>query len=273
MPPPMKPLMTATDLSLVFSGNLKQLVADQPSIAAVCRELDINRTQFNRYLSGEAHPRPEVLARICAHFDRDARILLEPLADIDGREAPPFPHELNMPLFTTQSAGFDHNRMPDGLYRVVMPWFNEPDVVFSDVIRLFTSPAGIKLLNWSVPVIAAKPTGKPYGWRDRKQTALCLQHADGVSMHMVSAYSRLFLLYFVSPGYQGLSNVHVGYAAMTLGRTAYQAPVQPLIIESLPSGIAAALHHRRNGNLITPDALTDLQRHYFETWQPGWTGP
>lgn len=63
----------------VFPNNLAQLMAREPSVSAFCRAVGLNRTQFNRYLSGESSPRPEVLAKICDHFKVDARILLEPL--------------------------------------------------------------------------------------------------------------------------------------------------------------------------------------------------
>ncbi len=66
----------------MFGANLRQLSEGYPSISALSRDLGINRTQFNRYLSGESFPRPDVLARICAFFDVDARVLLEPVDEI-----------------------------------------------------------------------------------------------------------------------------------------------------------------------------------------------
>ena len=36
-----------------LSKNLRLLCAQHGSIARVCREIEINRQQFNRYLSGE----------------------------------------------------------------------------------------------------------------------------------------------------------------------------------------------------------------------------
>lgn len=63
----------------IFSDNLRKLCKDQPSVSHVCREIGINRTQFNRYLSAESWPRPDVLARICNYFDVDANILLVPI--------------------------------------------------------------------------------------------------------------------------------------------------------------------------------------------------
>ncbi|WP_254447865.1 helix-turn-helix domain-containing protein [Ruegeria arenilitoris] len=71
------------ELRNMFGANLRRLAQVYPSVAALCRQLGINRTQFNRYLSGESFPRPDVLDRICRFFEVDARILLKPLDDID----------------------------------------------------------------------------------------------------------------------------------------------------------------------------------------------
>ncbi|WP_139215206.1 helix-turn-helix domain-containing protein [Oceanisphaera psychrotolerans] len=49
--------------------NLKYLCSFQHSIASVCREISINRQQFNRYLRGENHPRGYNLRRICDYFN------------------------------------------------------------------------------------------------------------------------------------------------------------------------------------------------------------
>lgn len=70
------------ELRSMFGANLRQLARRYPSVAALCRQLGINRTQFNRYLSGESFPRPDVLDRICRFFGVDARILLKPLDEI-----------------------------------------------------------------------------------------------------------------------------------------------------------------------------------------------
>ena len=37
----------------MFGANLKHLCRDAPSISALCRDLGINRTQFNPDLGGE----------------------------------------------------------------------------------------------------------------------------------------------------------------------------------------------------------------------------
>lgn len=48
--------------------NLAFLCSYYPSIAAVCRHLDINRQQFNKYLSGQTWPSRRNMRRICDFF-------------------------------------------------------------------------------------------------------------------------------------------------------------------------------------------------------------
>ncbi len=79
----------------VFGENLRLLSKDQPSITVLASKLGINRTQFNRYLSGQSFPRPDILARICAYFDLDARVMLEPLDQISARPSPTLGHYMD----------------------------------------------------------------------------------------------------------------------------------------------------------------------------------
>lgn len=51
-----------------FAENLTKLCESKPSIAAVCRATDINRQQFNRYLSGRALPNERNLRKLCRYF-------------------------------------------------------------------------------------------------------------------------------------------------------------------------------------------------------------
>ena len=78
----LKPTRSPAELRTVFGDNLRILSRDYPSISELTRRLGINRTQFNRYLSGESFPRPDVLDRICRFFGVDARILLEPVESL-----------------------------------------------------------------------------------------------------------------------------------------------------------------------------------------------
>jgi len=58
--------------------NLRLLCSYYKSIAEVCRRLDINRPQFNRYLSGQHKPSASVMRRLCEFFGVEERDILLP---------------------------------------------------------------------------------------------------------------------------------------------------------------------------------------------------
>ena len=58
-----------------FAENLMTLCGRHGSIASVCRELNMNRQQFNKYLSGSAFPSPTSLDKICAFFNVEPETL------------------------------------------------------------------------------------------------------------------------------------------------------------------------------------------------------
>lgn len=58
-----------------FANNLRLLCNQQPSVAHVCRLIEINRQQFNKYLNGTVYPSRHNLERICRFFDVDQEYL------------------------------------------------------------------------------------------------------------------------------------------------------------------------------------------------------
>lgn len=105
-----KDIRSPAELRRMFGANLRLLAQQYPSVSALCRQLGINRTQFNRYLGGESFPRPDVLDRICRFFKVDARILLKPLDEI----AQPFRHPAASAL--TEFLGSGPNALPETLF-------------------------------------------------------------------------------------------------------------------------------------------------------------
>lgn len=60
-----------------FRENLRLLCSYYDSVSEVCRRLDINRQQFNKYLAGRAMPSRHNLRRICDIFGvREAELFL-----------------------------------------------------------------------------------------------------------------------------------------------------------------------------------------------------
>lgn len=58
--------------------NLRALCSYHRSIAEVCRQLGVNRSQFNRYLSGETFPSLRLMRRMCDFFGVEESELLLP---------------------------------------------------------------------------------------------------------------------------------------------------------------------------------------------------
>jgi len=61
-----------------FAENLHHLCARERSVADICRRIDINRQQFNRYLSGANRPSAYNLQRICRFFEVQEHEMLLP---------------------------------------------------------------------------------------------------------------------------------------------------------------------------------------------------
>ncbi|WP_036533808.1 helix-turn-helix domain-containing protein [Oceanobacter kriegii] len=61
-----------------FSHNLRLLSSYYRSIAEVCRQLTLNRPQFNRYLAGKARPSANTMRRICDFFGVEEHEILLP---------------------------------------------------------------------------------------------------------------------------------------------------------------------------------------------------
>jgi len=71
--------MSEIDMSSNFATNLGFLCGYHKSISEICRRLDINRTQFNRYLYGGTTPSRNTLRRICDFFGvEEYEIVLPP---------------------------------------------------------------------------------------------------------------------------------------------------------------------------------------------------
>jgi transcriptional regulator with XRE-family HTH domain len=95
----------------IFAHNLSKLIAPDLNLAQLCRELQVHRTQLHRFLKGESIPRPDVLERICNHFDLDARILTSPLEDVRALR-----HHA-IPAFITEAfVPASQDVFPDGFY-------------------------------------------------------------------------------------------------------------------------------------------------------------
>ncbi|MGX9357339.1 helix-turn-helix domain-containing protein [Roseobacteraceae bacterium S113] len=137
---------------LVFSENLKALSENEVSVAAAAREIGVTRVQFSRYLKGEAVPRPAELQRICDYFGVDARVLLEPLADIQAdiaqRDAEKGLHGTISTATAHAELSFQEHEFPAGLYVLWRRSFAFPDKIVRLLMQVTVSGEGRMLRGY-----------------------------------------------------------------------------------------------------------------------------
>lgn len=62
----------------ILARNLRQLCDAEGNVIRICREIPLNRQQFNKYLSASTMPHPRTLKKICSYFNISEAELLKP---------------------------------------------------------------------------------------------------------------------------------------------------------------------------------------------------
>lgn len=68
-------------MSSDFALNLRLLTDHYKSVAEVCRRIGVNRSQFNKYLSGRSNPSRHVFRTVCDFFGVEEHEIVLPHAD------------------------------------------------------------------------------------------------------------------------------------------------------------------------------------------------
>ena len=259
---------TPSDIRAVFGRNLAHLVRGESSVAALCRTIGINRTQFNRYLGGEAFPRPDVLQRICTHFGVDARILLEPLAEVraDWRlRAAAILRDIALP---TEARPFDHYLMPDGIYRFWRRSFTHPGKYVVGLWRVY-SQQDVKLLK----SIDLYPNPVRRGTRRHARkvpySGVFMQHFDGVSLLCSTGAENVLSFTFFEYGLGGSTRFHAGVTLLTRRQMLGAERLSNIVLERFEGDCADLVRLARQIGIREADAVPPMVRHALTPSQPG----
>lgn len=188
----------------VFGQNLRKLCTSRPSIAAVCRDLDINRVQFNRYMSGHSFPKPNVLQKICNYFQVDSRIILEKLTDeqmelvhkgknarIVGAEDSYLHHAVQ--YFERGIAlGVAQYEIPDGIHCLWRNSFMDTRMAVSNLILVKTINGSRVFKSLDRPTRARRLVGTR-NLNPREHRGVLLSKADGFTMIGVSPHPSWYI--------------------------------------------------------------------------------
>lgn len=234
-----------------FAQNLRTLVARRGSIAQVCRETQINRPQFMRYLNGQATPRIEVLRRIVTYFGVDARILLEPLDALEARRA----QRLSDPVLQETALGsLMNNRqtaLKDGWYRMYRKSFLNEGTYVCNFVRVFTE-GGYTYLRGFDPIDTLIP-GHPKSSLEFRGTVL---RQDTSILILIGDRSSLTIeTQCYTPDTLGSVMCWVGAAMLNMGRVPGGTTQSECVMIPIPPGLAEARKAVRDRGYYDFDAL------------------
>lgn len=258
--PPFSPAQDPAKLRGMFGRNLQILVSSYRSVAALCRELGINRTQFNRYLAGESFPRPDVLHRICRFFDVDARILLEPIEGL----APSVRDLLNHPelegFFGAEPQVVPEDVFPSGFYRFTRRSFLDESRLVLGLLRVKRRD-GYTFLRSFESREALRLQGLSVRPRDREFRGLVLRQQEGI-LALASHRNTLSCSFnFLTRQSSFQPNIWEGYAARTIRETVSGQRATRMVYEHLGGFSDQVLDTARRAGLVTLDGVPEYHRH------------
>lgn len=250
----------------MFGANLRNLSRRYPSISELSRQLGINRTQFNRYLSGESFPRPDVLDRICTFFGVDARILLDPV-DRFKSETPlltgPF-------LSAFLGAGVERlapEAFPDGFYRFVRRSFiNDSQFV---VGLVFVSRGnGHTYVRGFEAREAMLQQGLPADAHAREFRGYVARQEDGIALIIARRNGMTCSFNYLSRVASFENNFWVGYVTRTVRETASGTRAVRMVYEHLGRRSPKVMAAARDAGFKSEAELMPFHRRLLQVGDP-----
>lgn len=233
------------DIRSVFSQNLRELSLGESSVADLCRRLGVNRTQFNRYLAGEAFPRPDILQRICTYFSVDARILLEPLANIRDDWRLRLARRLADIAMPADARPFDHYMMPDGIYRFWRRSFSSPGQYVSGLWRVHTDDEVKMLKSFDLYAHPVRRGTRRFA-RKVPYAGVFLQHFDGVSLLCETGAGNVLSFTFFEYGLHGTTQFYNGLTLLTRRQMTGAERLSRIVLERFTGEWRDLLHEARH---------------------------
>lgn len=257
MPRPNKPGVDLQDparIRGIFGANLRRLAGRFPSVAGLCRELGINRTQFNRYLSGESFPRPDVLYRICRFFDVDARILLEPVDQIAPERAGLLNHPAVAEFLGASSANVAEADFPSGFYRFSRPAFTDDARFVVGLVYVFRQD-GHTFIRGYEPREAMRQQGLPTDAATREFRGIVMRQEQGVAALIARHKALTCSFNFLSRVSSYENNFWEGYVTRTVRESLNGRRVARMVYEHIQRNPAAIMDTARHGGMKERAAL------------------
>lgn len=245
---------------------MRILAKNYPSISELSRRLGINRTQFNRYLSGESFPRPDVLERICTFFDVDARVLLEPVEGLLNKG-----QVLSGPVLTDFASkgvtNLPEDTFPSGFYRFSRRSFVDGDQFVIGLVYVFRSGEYTYLKGYEARE-AMLQQGLPVSAPSREFRGYVSRQEDGVSITITRRNSTTCSFNYLARVASFENNFWIGYVARTVRESLGSARVTRMVYEHLNGDRRAIMSTARSAGLIPESALMPFHHRLLQVDEP-----
>lgn len=264
-PPPDSP--DPAELRAIFGENLRMLSADHPSVAGLCRELGINRTQFNRYLGGESFPRPDVLHRICVFFGVDARILLERADTLGSGSFDLLGHPAIAGFFGAEPVRVPQEMFPDGFYRFVRRSFISEDEFATGLVYVYREDDYTFMRGYE-PREALRAQGLSTDPRDREFRGIVMRQEEGVMAIVSHRRAMACSFNFLAQETSFQSNLWEGYVTRTVREKISGIRAARMVYEHLGRNTGAILAAARGAGLVPLAAVPPFHARLLRLDQP-----
>ena len=255
------------ELRNTLGANLRELTKSTDSISALCRELGINRTQFNRYLSGESFPRPDVLFRICQYFKVDARIILEPLSKIGVNKNLLLNHPEIEEFLSGGVTHLQETFFPAGFYRFVRRSFLDETQFVQGLVYVYRRDGATFLRGFEAKA-AMTQQGLPAGQKNREFRGLLMAEEGGVAALVSRRNSLTTSFNFLAQVPSFENNYWVGYTVRTVRESSTGARAARLVYEYLGYDGARARRAARRSGFCSASDLVPYEQTQLRIGQP-----
>ena len=260
-------ILSPTELRAVFGQNLRILCQGQSSISSICRDLEINRTQFNRYLSGESFPRPDVLHKICSFFETDARILLEPLDQIRAQATDALIHPEMFEYFGPEETDVSQDIFPTGFFRFSRHSFVEKNRFVQGLIFVYKKDFQTFLRGMEAKEAIADQ-GLDTNAKIREFRGFIIAQDGGIAMLAFRRGSTSCSFSYLSPTPSFENNFWVGYSTRTSPEHVNGTRVTRLVFEHLGQKQSEIMATARQAGLCELDELWPYHRRLLRPNEP-----
>jgi transcriptional regulator with XRE-family HTH domain len=261
-----KTTRSPAELRDMFGANLRHLARQYRSISDLSRQLGINRTQFNRYLSGESFPRPDVLDRICDFFGVDARILLEP-ADTFSSHGNLLADPYLANFVGAQVHDIPESYFPNGFYEFSRRSFTDEANFVTGLIYIFRK-SGNTFIRGYESRKAMQQQHLPEDSQTREYRGYLTRHEDGIAAIVSRRNAMTSSFNFLAQVASFENNHWVGYATRTVRESTSDTRIVRLAYEHLGNDVGKILTAARNSGLTSEDDLKPFHRRLLKTDEP-----